>query len=161
MESHLSYHERVMDPSTALRKTIAGYVIGVGVAYLLISLNFIYEEVQFGSGASVDWKFLPRPAVIGTLFASAAFATYLPTSVHRFILTLGVVALPSYLFWIFAANTDITPRRYKGTEHPAMYTSEFVVWFSPPVVISILLAIHRIDRVWVERSSRGDSDRDT
>ena len=136
--------KRLTNPGMAFGRTLIGGVAGVSIAYAFLGTVFLYTLLRFGYHRSLDWNFLPGPATVGVLFAAAAFATYFPAQPKRYLPTLGIIAVFSYCAWMLLMNTEITPRRFKGVEHPAMYFSEAVVMFGPPIFISLMLACDRV-----------------
>lgn len=134
--------ERCTRPGIAFRRTLIAFVAGVSIAYAFLGSDFLYELLRFGYRRRVDWNFLPGPATVGVLFAAAAFATYLPAQPKRYLPTLGIVLVLSYCAWMLLQG--IAPPRYKAVEHPAMYPSEAVLYFGPPIFISLMLAWERV-----------------
>jgi hypothetical protein len=47
------------------------------------------------------------------------------------------------VLWITIAAMEITPRRYKGMDHPPMYPSEAFATFGPPILAAAFLTVVR------------------
>lgn len=57
-----------------------------------------------------------------------------------------IIFATAMLLTAFLVRLELTPKRYKGMEHPEIYLSEFLVLVVPPLVIScVLIAIRRFD----------------
>ena len=78
--------------------------------------------------------------------AGAGWAASAPWGRHRFAWSLAAVFLASLPLWIVLGWLELTPRRYKGVEHPAMYPSEALEVVGPPLVAAAILGFVRARR---------------
>jgi hypothetical protein len=88
---------------------------------------------------------MPMPVVgCATLCACAGWATSAPVGKYRFSSSLAILFSTSVLLWFVLGSMELTPRHYKGEEHPPLYPSEVLVFFGPPVLATVLLTTIRM-----------------
>lgn len=80
---------------------------------------------------------------IGVLFASTGWAAFAPRRPHRFFPTFLSVCLLSLGGWFVLGLLQLTPRRFKGVDHPLFYPSELLVFLGPPIVAAARLSLRR------------------
>ena len=80
---------------------------------------------------------------VGLVLACAGWATFAPSGNHRFASTLAIIFAISVIGWIVLGSMNLTPPRYKNTEHPFMYPSEAFVFFTPPILGALVLTLIR------------------
>jgi hypothetical protein len=84
--------------------------------------------------------------VIGcaTVCACAGWVTFAPPGRFRFSLSLATIFAITMPIWFIAFSLEITPRRYKGIQHPAIYLSELMVLIVPPILAAAIVTALRL-----------------
>ncbi|MFK7820693.1 MAG: hypothetical protein AB8G99_18380 [Planctomycetaceae bacterium] len=149
---------RLIRVKIGFRNTVLGYAEGVAVAYVLVALSSMQENAQYGFVRFTNWGLIPGPAIIGTLFGSAAFATYLPANRNLYLSSLGIVTLLSVFAWTVLRDLKIIPNHLKIYINPDMAPSELVVWLAPPAITGMLLCIFRIMQMHVTLTEQNGTD---
>lgn len=72
----------------------------------------------------------------GTVLSCSAWAARAVQPVRSLAVSSLLVTSASVMSWWVLAAAEITPRRLKGIEHPAIYFSEFLVIVIPPIVVA-------------------------
>jgi hypothetical protein len=77
------------------------------------------------------------PAIgCATVLACSAWAANALQPPRSLAVCLLLIASPSIVLWYVLFALEVTPRRLKGVEHPAIYFSEFLVLIIPPLVVA-------------------------
>jgi hypothetical protein len=76
--------------------------------------------------------------------ACAGWATFTPAGTWRLARSLAFIFLVSLPLWFVICLMELTPPRYKATEHPVFYCSELMVLMGPPLMAAALLTALRI-----------------
>jgi hypothetical protein len=149
----------------AERKTRLQYLRGAGFALLFGIIGFaapIFMVVVFTvlgwliNGTrefdrNYDMRRLSETLIfpaVGTawVFAGTGWAVFAPHRKHRFLRALLVITFTSIPFWYLLAFLGMSPRRYKGMEHPLIFPSEILLFAIPPLIIAFVLSMRRDKR---------------
>jgi hypothetical protein len=117
--------------------------LGFTVCRWLVSGTTEYDRLR------IDLRSLESDMVIpiigcAIVFACAGWATFAPAGTYRFARSLVVVFLVSVALWYVIGSMELTPRRYRGIEHPLLYASELIVLMASPMLAAALLTVIRI-----------------
>lgn len=77
----------------------------------------------------------------------AGWATFAPAGKHSFTWSLAFMFFVSLVLWAVGGWMELTPRRYKGIEHPVFYVSELIAMIGPPIAAATFLTLFRTRRV--------------
>ncbi len=82
----------------------------------------------------------------GVVCACAGWATFAPAGKYSFAWSLAIIFVGSLVAWMVLGWMELTPRRYKGVDHPAFYPSELLVLIVPPSLAAAFLTMIRVRR---------------
>jgi hypothetical protein len=126
----------------SIRRGLCGAADGavwVALAFALVSWLFVHRGDELRSVVPLAlWG-----AAVG---ACAGWAAAAPGGAYTPSGSLVVVVLCALPLWAVLLALDLTPHRYKGGEHPAVYPSEALVLVGPPVVVSGVVTLIRARR---------------
>lgn len=132
---------------SALFLGVIGFLLPVLALLGFTALRWVVEGAN-DVDRRFDLAWLPEKAIfsaIGTgfVFAGAAWATFAPRGVHRFVRTLAIVFAVSVPTWYALAFAGMTVPRLKSIRHPLIYPREVLLLAVPPIVAGLVLAARR------------------
>jgi len=145
-------------PPLKVLRGACGAVAGAAVAAVLVVVLYggfmagrwlLEDSTEFQR--AVDLRAMREELVVPILGsaavgAGAGWAASGPRGRHRFAWSFAAVFLASLPLWVVLGSLELTPRRYKGVEHPAVYASEALVVVGPPLVVAAVLGFVRARR---------------
>jgi hypothetical protein len=75
------------------------------------------------------------------VFACSGWAAHAPRPPRRIASSALIIAGASLVLWTLIAALELTPRRIKAVEHPAIYPSELVALATPPLATAVALTV--------------------
>ena len=134
-----------------LRGTAAALLCGLlgllapALALGLLTAGRWIVEGQMELGDLTQLRLVVRGPMVGVglVLACTGWATYTPSGNFRFASTLAIIFVISVVGWMVLGSMNLTPPRYKNTEHPFMYPSEAFVFFTPPILAALVLTLIR------------------
>ncbi len=142
MSSNLEY--ATFSFRSGLRSAILWGIVGVVLALLAcvvlqaqerwqdITMLGEYRSWLISSFHKGMWPALGCFIVLGC----SAWAANAPQPPRNLVVCLLQVTSVSIILWLIIGAMEITPRRLKGIEHPAIYLSEFLVLIVPPMAVA-------------------------
>ena len=129
---------------------VLGATVPVGLAVVIALCRWAVGPSEFAS----EWfrrdleENIIHPVVgCGVVCACAGFATFAPRGKHSFAWSLAIIFVFSLVIWAVIASMELTPRRFKGVEHPVCYPSDLIALIAPPSVVSAFLTMIRTRRL--------------
>jgi hypothetical protein len=119
----------------SIAAAIAVAVFGALERWYDLTLLFEYREWMNWCFQNAIWPVLGSAVV----FAGAGWVANVTVPIRSLALSLFLVTSGSLVLWTLLGAAEITPRRYKSVEHPAIYPSEFLVLVTPPILVAAVL----------------------
>lgn len=132
------------EPRLSIARGLRGAAIGgFAAAALTVVLWAVFYQRGFDLRAARDELIGPILGITA-IGGCAGWAAFAPAGRHPFARSFAIVFLGSLPLWAILGSLELTPRRHRGFNHPAIYPSEALLLVSAPVVMAAILTLARV-----------------